>query len=90
MKEFDVRTRVYFGQDALDRLKEMPYKRVLIIADPFVVTSGMVQHAVRRLQEVGTRVVFMDGGKVVEENTPEALFDHPESERLRTFLAKVL
>ena len=53
MKEFDVRTRVYFGQDALDRLKEMPYKRVLIIADPFVVTSGMVQHAVRRLQEVG-------------------------------------
>ena len=53
MKEFDVRTRIYFGQDSLDRLKEMPYKRVMLIADPFVVTSGLIQHAVRRLHESG-------------------------------------
>ena len=53
-------------------------------------TMVVVTHEMGFAREVGTRVVFMDGGKVVEENTPEALFDHPESERLRTFLAKVL
>jgi polar amino acid transport system ATP-binding protein len=41
-------------------------------------------------REVGTRVVFMDEGKIVEENTPEELFDSPKSERLQNFLAKVL
>ena len=53
MKEFDIKTKIYFGQDSLDRLKAMPYQRVMIIADPFVVSSGMVQHAVRRLQAAG-------------------------------------
>jgi polar amino acid transport system ATP-binding protein len=32
----------------------------------------------------------MDGGVIVEENTPEEIFDHPQSERLQAFLAKVL
>jgi polar amino acid transport system ATP-binding protein len=41
-------------------------------------------------REVATRVIFMDGGKIVEENTPEALFTSPQSERLKSFLAKVL
>ena len=53
-------------------------------------TMVVVTHEMGFAKEVGTRVVFMDGGKVVEENTPEALFDHPESERLQSFLAKVL
>ena len=42
MKEFDIKTKIYFGQDSLDRLKAMPYQRVMIIADPFVVSSGDV------------------------------------------------
>ena len=53
-------------------------------------TMVVVTHEMGFAREVGTRVVFMDGGKVVEENIPEALFDHPESERLQSFLAKVL
>ena len=53
MKEFDVRTRIYFGTDALDRLKHMPYKRVMFMCDPFVVKSGLVQHALRRMKESG-------------------------------------
>ena len=53
-------------------------------------TMVVVTHEMGFAREVGTRVVFMDGGKVVEENIPEALFDHPENERLQSFLAKVL
>ena len=61
MKEFDIKTKIYFGQDSLDRLKAMPYQRVMIIADPFVVSSGMVQHAVRRLQAAGkTYSIYSD------------------------------
>ena len=41
-------------------------------------------------REVGSRVVFMDSGVIVEEGTPEQIFDHPQSERLQSFLAKVL
>ena len=41
-------------------------------------------------REVGSRVVFMDSGKIVEEGTPEEIFDHPQSDRLKNFLAKVL
>ncbi|MEG1942829.1 MAG: glutamine ABC transporter ATP-binding protein GlnQ, partial [Angelakisella sp.] len=38
----------------------------------------------------GTRVIFMDGGKILEENSPNEFFDNPKSERLKDFLAKVL
>jgi len=41
-------------------------------------------------KEVGTRVLFMDYGKIVEENSPAELFSSPKSDRLKSFLAKVL
>ena len=41
-------------------------------------------------REVGSRVVFMDAGKIVEENTPDEIFENPKSDRLKTFLAQVL
>ena len=53
-------------------------------------TMVVVTHEMGFAREVGTRVVFMDEGKIVEENTPEELFDSPNSERLQSFLAKVL
>jgi len=53
-------------------------------------TMVVVTHEMGFAREVGTRVVFMDGGKIVEENTPEELFSAPKSERLQSFLAKVL
>lgn len=42
MKSFGMKTVIYFGDNALERLKEIPYKRVMIITDPFVVQSKMI------------------------------------------------
>ena len=53
-------------------------------------TMVVVTHEMGFAREVATRVVFMDGGKIVEEGTPEAIFDHPQSDRLKSFLAKVI
>ena len=53
-------------------------------------TMVVVTHEMGFAREVGSRVVFMDSGKIVEEGTPEEIFDHPQSDRLKNFLAKVL
>ncbi|MCI9215035.1 MAG: amino acid ABC transporter ATP-binding protein, partial [Oscillospiraceae bacterium] len=53
-------------------------------------TMVVVTHEMGFAREVGTRVIFMDGGTILEEDRPEELFAHPKSERLKTFLAKVL
>lgn len=53
-------------------------------------TMAVVTHEMGFAREVASRVIFMDTGAIVEENTPEEIFDHPKSERLQTFLAKVL
>lgn len=53
-------------------------------------TMVVVTHEMGFAREVGTRVIFMDEGKIVEENSPKELFDNPQSDRLKSFLAKVL
>ena len=53
-------------------------------------TMVVVTHEMGFAREVGSRVIFMDEGKIVEENTPNAIFDNPQSPRLQSFLAKVL
>ena len=53
-------------------------------------TMVVVTHEMGFAKEVGTRVMFMADGKQVEEGTPEEIFDHPKSDRLQQFLAKVL
>ena len=53
-------------------------------------TMVVVTHEMGFAREVGSRVIFMDEGKIVEENTPGEIFDHPKSPRLQSFLAKVL
>ena len=53
-------------------------------------TMVVVTHEMGFAREVGTRVLFMDGGHILEENTPKELFEHPQCERLQSFLAKVL
>ena len=53
-------------------------------------TMVVVTHEMAFAREVASRVIFMDGGVIVEEGTPEEIFDHPKSERLQSFLAKVL
>ena len=42
MKSFDIKTKIFFGDQALDRLAEIPYKRVLIVTDPFVAKGSMI------------------------------------------------
>ena len=49
MKEFGIMTKIYFGENALDRLISLPYKKVLVITDPFVVESGMIRLITYRL-----------------------------------------
>lgn len=53
-------------------------------------TMVVVTHEMGFAREVGTRCIFMDEGKIVEENTPKELFTNPKSQRLKQFLAKVL
>lgn len=53
-------------------------------------TMAVVTHEMGFAREVGTKIIFMDDGKILEMGTPEDIFEHPKSERLKTFLAKVL
>ena len=53
-------------------------------------TMVVVTHEMGFAREVADRVLFMDGGVIVEEGTPEQIFEHPKSERLQSFLSKVL
>ena len=53
-------------------------------------TMVCVTHEMGFAREVGTRVLFMDCGKIIEENTPEQIFTNPQNERLVSFLQKVL
>ena len=53
-------------------------------------TMAVVTHEMAFAREVGTRVLFMADGRLIEEGTPQEIFDSPKSERLKDFLAKVL
>jgi len=50
----------------------------------------VVTHEMGFAREVADRVIFMDGGYIVEEGTPEEIFSHPKEERTISFLNKVL
>ena len=53
-------------------------------------TMVVVTHEMGFAREVGDRVLFMDDGKILEENAPEELFTNPQNPRLQEFLSKVL
>ena len=53
-------------------------------------TMVVVTHEMGFAREVSNRVMFLADGLIAEEGTPEQIFDHPQCERLRTFLSKVL
>lgn len=53
-------------------------------------TMVVVTHEMGFAREVGDRVLFMDGGFIVEENVPNELFENPQQERTKAFLSKVL
>ena len=53
-------------------------------------TMAVVTHEMGFAREVADRVVFMDGGRIIEQNAPKELFDNPQDPRLKDFLSKVL
>ena len=67
--------------EVLDVMKELAHEGMTMV---------VVTHEMGFAREVGNRVLFMADGKLVEEGTPEDIFEHPQSERLQDFLSKVL
>ncbi len=67
--------------EVLDVMKELAHEGMTMV---------VVTHEMGFAREVGNRVLFMANGKLVEEGTPEDIFEHPQSERLKDFLSKVL
>jgi len=67
--------------EVLDVMKELAHEGM---------TMCVVTHEMGFAREVGNRVIFMDQGKIIEEGTPEEIFTNPKSERLQSFLDKVL
>ena len=67
--------------EVLDVMKELANEGMTMV---------VVTHEMRFAREVGNRVLFMADGKLVEEGTPEDIFENPQSERLQDFLSKVL
>ena len=53
-------------------------------------TMVIVTHEMGFAREVATRVLFMDGGKIVEQGPPADLFGNPQNQRLKDFLSKIL
>ena len=67
--------------EVLDVMKELAREGMTMV---------VVTHEMGFAREVSNRVMFMDEGIIMEENTPQELFDNPQCERLKTFLSKVL
>ena len=53
-------------------------------------TMIVVTHEMGFAREVGSRILFMDGGIILEQGTPAEIFDSPKNERTKSFLSKVL
>ncbi|MBQ2217532.1 MAG: amino acid ABC transporter ATP-binding protein, partial [Firmicutes bacterium] len=53
-------------------------------------TLAVVTHEMGFARKVADRVIFVDGGKIVEEGTPDQIFDAPQSDRLKLFLSQVI
>ena len=67
--------------EVLDVMKELAQEGMTMV---------VVTHEMGFAREVADRVIFMDSGKIVEVNSPNELFDHPQNERTKLFLSKVL
>ena len=67
--------------EVLDVMKQLAHEGMTMV---------VVTHEMSFAREVGNRVVFMDEGRIVEQGTPEEIFQHPQSPRLQDFLSKVL
>ena len=61
MKSFEIKTKIHFGDNALERLAQMPYQRILVITDPFIAKGPMIQLITEPLERSGkTYEIFCD------------------------------
>ncbi len=67
--------------EVLDVMKELAQEGMTMV---------VVTHEMGFAREVGSRVLFMDGGHILEQNSPKEFFDHPQNPRTQLFLSKVL
>ncbi|MBQ2316721.1 MAG: amino acid ABC transporter ATP-binding protein, partial [Lachnospiraceae bacterium] len=67
--------------EVLDVMKELAAEGMSMV---------VVTHEMGFAREVADKVIFMDEGQLIEEGTPEEIFNHPKSERLQSFLQKVI
>jgi polar amino acid transport system ATP-binding protein len=68
-------------------------KEVLVVIQQLAesgMTCVIVTHEMGFARNISDRVIFIDGGIIAEEGTPEAVFDHPQNPRTKEFLSKVL
>lgn len=68
-------------KEVLDVMRELAKENMTMV---------VVTHEMNFAKEVATRIIFMDEGKIVEENSPKEFFDHPTQQRTKDFLAKIL
>ena len=67
--------------EVLDVMKELAHDGMTMV---------VVTHEMGFAKEVGDRVIFMDGGQIIEEGTPDQIFNNPQNPRTQEFLAKIL
>ncbi len=67
--------------EVLDVMKELAANKMTMV---------VVTHEMRFARDVSSRVLFLEGGKIAEEGTPDRIFGAPQSERLKLFLGKVM
>ena len=60
------------------------------LAEDTGMTMLVVTHEMGFARKVADRVIFMDQGEIIEQNTPDAFFDHPENDRTKLFLSQIL
>lgn len=61
MKSFQIKTRVNFGDNALDRLAEVPYKKILIVTDPFMAKSKNLNLILDPIKKAGKEYEYLSG-----------------------------
>lgn len=60
------------------------------LAEDTGMTMLVVTHEMGFARKVADRVIFMDQGEIIEQNTPDAFFDHPQNDRTKLFLSQIL
>ena len=60
------------------------------LAEDTGMTMLVVTHEMGFARKVADRVIFMDRGEIIEQNTPDAFFDHPQNERTKLFLSQII